>query len=392
MPKQPRTSKNISINSVNEEDIEDTVVNYASGFKPPNTLQMRKAIGFAKSVPIEFEFDKEITKTEFFRPVPKPSHIDDWLAQYNEEGQTYGQFMQECPWLSTRKRKYMSQTFLPTGQTLPKKYPDGKIYIVPVGDFDQENCSFYESLLEYTKIFLGLPVVSLSKIKLQIDNGELYWVNETEHMEDLGRRASQRVKRHRLNSRFNSSTGRLQMRVDSNLIQLRSMIPSDAICMIGLTMLDLYGDDSDLFVAGMAAGSERVAIFSLYRYDPRLTFSAQYWYEIGESDTSNGDDYQCVILQRSCKLLVHEIGHLLGIDHCIFFDCCMNGSGHLLEDFRQPMHLCPVDLHKLQTLIGFDILERYKSLLRFYEGVGFIEEEKWVRERINFLEAASCNF
>ena len=30
--------------------------------------------------------------------------------------------------------------------------------------------------------------------------------------------------------------------------------------MIGLTMADLYEDDSDLFVAGLAAGNQRVAV------------------------------------------------------------------------------------------------------------------------------------
>ena len=30
---------------------------------------------------------------------------------------------------------------------------------------------------------------------------------------------------------------------------------------------------------------------------------------------------------------MHEIAHLLGVDHCIWYSCCMNGSGHLSEDF-----------------------------------------------------------
>lgn len=48
------------------------------------------------------------------------------------------------------------------------------------------------------------------------------------------------------------------------------------------------------------------------------------------------DSFSCVFpLQRSCKLLVHEIAHLLGVDHCIWFSCCMNGSGHLSEDFGE---------------------------------------------------------
>ena len=54
------------------------------------------------------------------------------------------------------------------------------------------------------------------------------------------------------------------------------------------------------------------------------------------------DEEECVLLQRCCKLLVHEIGHLLGVGHCIHYACCMQGSGHLLEDFEQPSFLCPV--------------------------------------------------
>ena len=59
---------------------------------------------------------------------------------------------------------------------------------------------------------------------------------------------------------------------------MRHVIPSDALCLIGLTPYDLYEANPDLFVAGMAAGNERVAIFSLFRYKPDLTFSEEFWY------------------------------------------------------------------------------------------------------------------
>ena len=137
----------------------------------------------------------------------------------------------------------------------------------------------------------------------------------------------------------------------------------------------------------MAAGNQRVAIFSLYRYDPCLTFSIENWYQAEESNPMSEIDRLRIILQRSCKLLVHEICHLLGIDHCIFFDCCMNGSGHLTEDFRQPMHLCPVDLHKLHTLVGFDVVKRYEDLLEFFHSGGFEEEERWVARRLKYLKS-----
>lgn len=56
------------------------------------------------------------------------------------------------------------------------------------------------------------------------------------------------------------------------------IMPDDALCLIGLTPYDLYGDESDLFVAGMASGNRCVAIFSLLRYDPALAFSKEFWY------------------------------------------------------------------------------------------------------------------
>ena len=94
------------------------------------------------------------------------------------------------------------------------------------------------------------------------------------------------------------------------------------------------------------------------------------------------------ILKRGCRLLVHEISHLLGIDHCVHFACCMNGSGHLGEDFSQPMTLCPIDLRKLQVLVGFDTVYRYNDLWSICVKLGF-EEAEWFRRRIDMLESKS---
>ena len=387
MPRQPRTPKRKSQNLSTEEEVIEAVC-YAKGFIPPKPKKIKSAIGYGDAdIPIEFNPGEPCHDGfEFFKHIPKPTNIDDWLAQYNEEGQTYGQFLEQCPWLSTRKRKYMSQKFTPTGQTLKQKYPNGKIYIVPVGTFDHEGTHFYSSLLEYTSIFLGLPVVSLPEVKLEIDEGKVFWVEEPTTV-NTNRRTSKRTRKCQLTSRYNRTSKQLQVRIDSNLMQLRQKIPPDALCMIGLTMLDLYGDETDLFVAGMAAGNERVAIFSLYRYDPCLSFSTEHWFEVIKDKKMSEKNRLRIILQRSCKLLVHEICHLLGIDHCIFFDCCMNGSGHLAEDFRQPMQLCPVDLRKLFTLVGFDITERYKSLQQFFQREGFKEEQDWVIKRLEFLNS-----
>ena len=61
------------------------------------------------------------------------------------------------------------------------------------------------------------------------------------------------------------------------------------------------------------------------------------------------------------------------------------GSGHLEEDFRQPMHLCPVDLHKVQLLSGVDIVERYLQLAKFYKDHVMENEYSWIKSRIDYI-------
>ncbi|KAK7481609.1 hypothetical protein BaRGS_00027125 [Batillaria attramentaria] len=368
-------------------------VPFARGFKPRNENARNNAIGFGKASDIPKEFSScsgtsSSSSVEFFKPIPQPTSQDDWLAQYDEDGQTYKQFLEENPWFSHRKVKYINQKFCSDGKTIQDKYPDGKVCIIQLGEFDQP--INFSDLVDYASRFLCLPVEALPPLELEVKDGKVTLVDDPIKrgaMASRTGRSTGRIKKSELHSRYNAKTGHLQLRVDSVLSKLRMQIPANALCLIALTTLDLYGDASDLFVAGMAAGNQRVAVFSLRRYDPSLTFCKEYWYKLHPSSTPvSAQEKSRLLLQRSCKLVVHEISHLLGVDHCVFFDCCMNGSGHLMEDFRQPMHLCPVDLRKLHTLVGFDIRARYKSLLEFYRQHGLEEEEEWVQQRLEYLK------
>ena len=69
--------------------------------------------------------------------------------------------------------------------------------------------------------------------------------------------------------------------------------------------------------------------------------------------TKAKEKYNCV-LHRVCRLFVHEALHLLQFNHCIYHQCCMNGSGHIKEDDSQPLTLCPVDTRKLCHLMQLD--------------------------------------
>jgi archaemetzincin len=81
----------------------------------------------------------------------------------------------------------------------------------------------------------------------------------------------------------------------------------------------------------------------------------------------------------------------LGIEHCIWYRCLMNGSNHLAESDARPLHLCPVDLRKLQWSVGFDVAERYRVLCDVYRRAGFGDEAQWMEKRIQAIGARDRN-
>lgn len=147
--------------------IQDSGVSFAAGFRLPTPKQSRNAIGLS-TIPNILEPGPE---NAHFQRIPQPESIDDWLAQYNEEGQSFKSYLRTCPWISGRKVKYTKQTFNPEGKNLKDRYPDGKIYILPLGDFDQSgsDCNpSIDDLADYTERFYSLPVVVLPAVKLKL--------------------------------------------------------------------------------------------------------------------------------------------------------------------------------------------------------------------------------
>ncbi|KAA0254364.1 hypothetical protein FBQ97_18045 [Acidobacteria bacterium ACD] len=125
-------------------------------------------------------------------------------------------------------------------------------------------------------------------------------------------------------------------------------------------MEDLYAGPSWNFVFGQASLTERVGVYSFARYAPE-----------------SGSAPAHAPLLRACKVLAHEAGHLFGLWHCIYYACLMNGSNHLAELDRRPLHLCPVCLRKLQSSSRFDVTERYRRLRDLCCEAGFDDEAAW---------------
>ena len=87
--------------------------------------------------------------------------------------------------------------------------------------------------------------------------------------------------------------------------------------------------------------------------------------------------------------MVHEIAHMFGLKHCIYYECLMNGSNGPFEGVRhQNRTLCPVCLIKLQLNVKFDAKQRYERLMQVSLALGF--EEKAISYKQILDGAKSC--
>lgn len=266
--------------------------------------------------------------TTFFEPIRKPAP-SDWLAQHPEPGQTVSEYQAVLPQLRPKPQ----QTTL---------------CLLPLGDFGASAPSL-DTLRDYCQAFFGMPTRVLPPVPLD------------------------QVPAKR---RTNPNTHNLQLLTPDILKWLPTRKPADTYALIAVTMTDLYPQDSWNFVFGQAMLQGGVGVFSFARYDPA------FYGEPADAETSS------LMLRRSGKVLSHEMGHMFGIYHCVFYECIMNGSNHLGETDARPMHLCPVCLRKLQLSTRFDLLQRDRSLLEFFTTHALKPESDWMRRRVEKLSAA----
>lgn len=68
----------------------------------------------------------------------------------------------------------------------------------------------------------------------------------------------------------------------------------------------------------------------------------------------------CTVRDRLPQATCHGLCHLLGLGSCRWLRCLMQGALSLDEALRRPLDLCPICLRKLQHVLGFKLLDRYK--------------------------------
>lgn len=289
-------------------------------FTPPDEHRRAKATGELAGVKPEWQ--SWFLESESFASMPPPGS-SDWLngpGKRDRMGQTYGKFRNGNRNAVTKTRR--------------------TLYILPFDQTESQGLSQTAKAMKlYLEAYFQLPV----RVLPQLDPDQLD-----------------------IHSRFDETMK--QWLTTDILKAMKLRVPNDAYCVIALTLTDLYPKESWNFVFGQASLADRVGVLSLARYTPAFHGQA----------VLDDESAHVLFLQRVCKVLTHEIGHMFGAQHCVYYHCNLNGSNSLDETDRAPVHLCPVCLHKLYTAIEFDPSKRYAALGQFYEKHGLENEANWI--------------
>jgi archaemetzincin len=259
-----------------------------------------------------------------FSPMPPPQP-GDWMAAHPEPAQSFPEYAASRPVRPTQARH--------------------AIYLSPVGPMSAKDRARLDVLREFLEVYYTLPVRIGSPAGLD-----------------------------GVTSRDRSMFGRkVRQYLTTDLLDkvLPPLVPKDGLCLLGVTMEDLYPEASWNYVFGQASLGQRVGVYSLVRFYPA------FW---GEAESPAAEQKG---LKRSLATLVHETGHMFGVHHCQKYECVMNGSNSLGESDRRPIHLCPECLRMFRWNIGFDVVGRYEALRKFYAAHGMAGEAEWVGKRLD---------
>ena len=150
---------------------------------------------------------------------------------------------------------------------------------------------------------------------------------------------------------------------------LRPRRSSGALVVVGLATQDLYSAEEDWpSVAHLSRRSEGLAVVSLAR-----TFPAFFRKE-SRPDGPSRD------VRLALGMAADATARAIGLTPCRKYYCVMNQARR--ASTREPLHLCPDCLRKLRWTLGFDLVDRYEALGRFYEETGLPLEATWVRRRM----------
>ena len=245
----------------------------------------------------------------------------DWLDQHYEPGQTYGEYVRSKPVRPDAKRRV--------------------IYVQPLGDFTKTERKVIRLTAEYMEAYFNLQVKVLDDLPLSLIPAKARRVHPSWKIPQI-----------------------LTTYVLDKVLAPR--LPKDAVAYIAFTTSDLWPGEGWNFVFGEASLSDRVGVWSLYRY----------------GDPDAGEEAFRLFLLRAIKVGTHETGHMFSMQHCTLYECNMCGSNHLREADRCPLWLCPVCLAKLCFATGAEPVKRYERLAAFCKAQGLKREQEFFEKSI----------
>ena len=253
-----------------------------------------------------------------------PPQPGDWLAEHQESGQTYQQYVRSGPVVPDKRRRV--------------------IYVQPLGDFTPTQRKIITLTAEYLHVYFDLPVETKEDLPLRLVPAE------------ARRRHPGWGMRQILSTYVLDSV-------------LRPRLPKDAVAYIALTTSDLWPGEGWNFVFGQASLTERVGVWSIYRY--------------GDPEAGEEAFRRCLI--RTLKVAAHETGHMFSMYHCTLFECNMCASNHLEEADRRPSWLCPHCMAKLCWATGAKPRRQYERLAAFCKARGLAKEQEFYEKSLEAL-------
>ncbi|XP_062999105.1 archaemetzincin-1 [Elgaria multicarinata webbii] len=180
--------------------------------------------------------------------------------------------------------------------------------------------------------------------------------------------------------RHNQDSDRVQLHADGILTFLKNNKPMDALCVLGLTLADLYPRETWSFTFGKFLPGQEVGVCSFARFSGDFsqvactTLSPSPWRqevhnEVVEQAGNQELLFNMLEMLQCCKVTCHEICHLIGLGNCRWLQCIMQGALSLDEVLLRPLEPCPICLRKLQYVVGFRLIERYRKLYAWMQTV-----------------------
>ncbi len=143
----------------------------------------------------------------------------------------------------------------------------------------------------------------------------------------------------------------------------------DTLAMIGITAEDLYSDEVDWDCVGNETYTGHgFAMCSLARLFPEFHNAAP----TAKAERRGMD--------LAMRMFADAAAGMLGLTPCRKYYCVMNQAK--VTSMKEPVHLCPDCLRKLRWSLGFDLVERYQALRRYYVRIGRMDEARWLLERL----------